>query len=203
MANDFARQGVRYKNEFEQSAGQLIGLATGLIADQVLSDSEIRFLHEWVSKHDEIAYSWPGDILHARVRSVLEDGIITEAERAHLVDTLRQLVGGCPEDLAVSGHVTELAFDDGVELLFEGQAFCLTGNFVYAPRETCEAAVVQRGGITKNGVSKKVRYVVVGSLGSAEWKHGSFGTKIDKAMELKRTGAPIAVIREDQWAAAL
>jgi hypothetical protein len=44
---------------------------------------------------------------------------------------------------------------------------------------------------------------VVGSLGSQEWKHGSFGTKIDRAMELKQQGAPIAVVKEDHWAAAL
>ena len=100
-------------------------------------------------------------------------------------------------------HVTELAFDDIDHIVFEGRKFCLTGNFVYAPRPACEQQVIARGGEVTSGVSKKVHYVVVGSLGSQEWKHGSFGTKIEKAMQLKQAGAAIVVVKEDVWAAAL
>lgn len=82
-------------------------------------------------------------------------------------------------------------------------ASSLTGNFVYAPKSACEEAVVKRGGFVKASVSKKVRYLVVGSLGSPEWKHGSYGTKIERAMQLKRDGGLILLVKEDAWAAAL
>jgi NAD-dependent DNA ligase len=203
MSNDFARQAIFYKNELKQSLGVLIGIATGLLADRTLSDSEIQYLHDWVTAHDEVAFAWPGDIIHQRVKAVLAAGIITEAKRAYLVDTLRQLVGDSPETVTQAAHVTELAFDEEGPVVFEGCTFCLTGNFVYAPGDVCEVEVTKRGGIVKSGVSKRVRYVVVGSLGSPEWKHGSFGTKIEKAIELKRQGAPIAVVKEDRWVVAL
>lgn len=82
--------------------------------------------------------------------------------------------------------------------------FCLTGDFVYAPRRVCAEATAARGGVVKGEVSRQIDYLVVGSLGSPEWKHGSYGTKIEKAMRLKGGpgGAP-AIIREDLWAAAL
>lgn len=198
----FARQAVMYRNELTQATGLLTGIAAGLVADRVLNDEEIRFLHGWLAAHDELACAWPGDIVFARVRSVMADGIITEGERAHLIQTLQDLIGK-PDTLTAAVHVTELAFDDVPTIEFTGQAFCLTGNFVYAPRDVCEHETARRGGILKSGVSKKVRYVVAGSLGSQEWKYGSWGTKIDKAMQLKREGAPILVVREDQWAAAL
>jgi hypothetical protein len=54
--NHWIRQPIYYKNEFKQSAGQLVGLVTGLIADRDLNDAEVRFLHEWITVHDEIAY---------------------------------------------------------------------------------------------------------------------------------------------------
>jgi len=203
MSNDFARQAIFYENELKQSLGVLTGIATGLLADRTLNDSEIQYLYDWVTAHDEVAFAWPGDILHQRVKAVLADGIITEAERAYLVETLQQLIGDSPDTVSQAAHVTELAFDEAGPVVFDGCTFCLTGNFVYAPREACEAEVTKRGGIVKSGVSKKVRYVVVGSLGSPEWKHGSFGTKIEKAIELKRQGAPIVVVKEDRWVVAL
>lgn len=203
MANYFARQAAGYANEFKQSLGALVGIATGLLADRQLIDSEVRFLSEWLDSHDEISHSWPGDVVHARIKAVLADGVITEAERVHLVDTLRELVGGALEDLAASTRVTELAFDDVERVLFPGSVFCLTGNFVYAPREVCTAETEKRGGLVKNSVTKKLQYLVVGGLGSPEWKHGSFGTKIEQAMRYKRGGLPIAVVHEDRWASSL
>jgi NAD-dependent DNA ligase len=203
MADDWARQALYYRNEFRQAGGLLIGLVTGLVADAVLTDDEIRFLQEWIEVHDEVKYGWPGDIIHRRLHAVLEDGLISEAEREHLLTTLRELIGGNQETLAAATHVTGLAFDPVDEVVFQGCVFCLTGNFVYAPREICESEVVKRGGIVKSSVSKRINYVIVGSLGSQEWKHGSYGTKIEKAIQLRRDGAPLKVVREDVWTAAL
>jgi NAD-dependent DNA ligase len=144
-------------------------------------------------------------VVLSRVRAVLEDGVITETERAHLVDTLTKLVGGgLDQSASATMGVTELLeFDQVATIEFSGAAFCLTGDFVYAPREVCERAILSRGGLVKAGVSKALRYLVVGGLGSAAWKHGSFGTKIDKAMQLKREGAALLVVDEPHWTAAI
>jgi NAD-dependent DNA ligase len=204
MADEhWTRQAALYRNEFQQSLGQLIGIITGLIADHTLNDAEIRFLDEWLSIHDAVVYDWPGDIISARVKAVLADGIVTEDERTYLLTTLQDVVGCKPETIATASHVTELAFDDVQAITFQGLGFCLTGNFVYAPREVCENACAMRGAIVKSAVTKRVHYVVVGSLGSCEWKHGSFGTKIAKAIDLRQQGAGIRIVREDVWAAAL
>lgn len=203
MTNYFARQAAGYANEFKRSLGGLVGIATGLLADRHLSDDEIRFLNGWLQTNDAIAYCWPGDVLHARVKAVLADGVITEAERAHLVETLQALLGGTLDDLAASTHATSLAFDEVEAIQFSGSAFCLTGEFVYAPREVCARAIESRGGVVKNSVTKKLQYLIVGGLGSPEWKHGSFGTKIEQAMRHKREGLPVLVVHEDRWVVSL
>lgn len=194
---------MAYENEYKQSLGQLLGIATGLLADRQLLDDEVRFLDAWLTEHDELAHSWPGDVLHSRIKSVLADGVISEQERAHLVETLRQLVGGRIEDLAAATHVSELVFDDVVSVSFPGAIFCLTGDFVYALRTVCEQEIEKRGGKVGKGVTKKLQYLVVGGLGSLEWKHGSFGTKIEKAIQYKRDGLPISIVHEDKWASCL
>jgi NAD-dependent DNA ligase len=194
---------MRYQNEFKQSASHLVGIAAGLVADRVLTDGEIHFLHDWLEAHDEVSVAWPGNIILARVRTVLEDGIITDAEREYLVTTLDDLIGAPDGMPATSRLVTQLAFDEPASVQIGGNAFCLTGDFVYAPRAVCFRAIESRGGIVKKDVSRQITYLVVGGLGSPEWKHGSYGTKIDRAMELKAEGCGPFVIREDLWAAAL
>lgn len=203
MSEFFARQAIAYKNDLTRSLGALLGIAQGMLCDGHLNDQEIRFLSDWLASNDAIANSWPGDILCQRVRDALKDGVITKEEREHLAATLQQIIGGEREDLAEASHVTGLALDRDAVVLVPNSTFCLTGDFVYAPRRVCEDMTAKRGGSLASGVTKKLSYLVVGGLGSKEWKHGSFGTKIEKAMQYKRDGVPILIVHEDQWAAAL
>lgn len=202
MSNFFARQGAAYANDMKRSLSALVGIAQGLLCDGQLNDNEIRFLDAWLKENDAITNAWPGDVVHARVREALADGVVTESERKHLIDTLTQLIGGSLDELAASTPVTGLALDTVDRVDFANALFCLTGDFVYAPREKCVLAIEQRGGVV-GGVTKKLRYLVVGGLGSPEWKHGSFGTKIEKAMQYKRDGLPILIVHEDIWASSL
>ena len=202
MTNFFARQAAGYTNDLKRSLGALVGISQGLLCDRHLNDQEIRFLEEWLVQNGAIANAWPGDVVHSRIKSVLADGVVTESERAHLVETLSQLIGGSLEQLAESAHVTKLALDSVDRVHFDGARFCLTGDFVFAPRQKCSAEIESRGGIV-GGITRQLRYLVVGGLGSPEWKHGSFGTKIEKAIEYRRAGIPLLIVHEDIWAASL
>lgn len=203
MTEMTVRRAVAAINDLRRSASALVGIAQGLLCDGELSDGEISFLRDWLEKNQAIAKTWPGDVIYARVRSVLEDGVVTEEERQYLIATLQQLVGGASEDLAEPEHVTELALDRSAPIKFQNSLFCLTGEFVFAPRKLCEQTITKRGGLVSNSVTKKVTYVVVGGLGSREWKHGSYGEKIEKAIAYKKKGLPIFIVHEDQWANAL
>lgn len=203
MTNFFTRQAAAYRNDMNRSLGALLGIVQGQLSDRYLSDQEIKFLNDWLNANEVIATAWPGDVVHNRIKTALADGVISEAERGHLVDTLQKLIGGTLDELAASTHVTQLAFDDVPRVEFPGALFCLTGDFVFAPRDVCEANIEKRGGAVSKSVTKKLRYLVVGGLGSAEWKHGSFGTKLEKAIRYKRDGVGILIVHEDRWAASL
>lgn len=201
--NFFTRQSAAFRNDLSRSLGALVGIAQGLVCDGALNDQEVLFLRDWLEANESMAMTWPGDVVHARVRAALADGVITAEERAYLLQTLQQLVGGDMEDLAQAEHVTDLLGEPVSEVVFSGHRFVLTGNFIFGPRATCERAIELRGGRVAANVSKKVAYVVIGSLGSAEWKHGSFGTKVEDAMALQRAGHKLHVVKEDCWANAL
>ena len=203
MSDFFARRGATYINEMNRSLGALLGIATGVLADKTLVDGEIRFLKDWLHNNSAFATAWPGDVIYQKVEDVLADGIITESERAHLVQALQQLIGGTLSDLAESKHVTQMIPFETPTMIFSGAFFCLTGDFVFAPRRVCEETISSRGGSINSLVSKKLNYLIVGGLGSEEWKHGSFGTKIEQAINFKRAGASIALVHEDHWANSL
>jgi NAD-dependent DNA ligase len=187
----------------KQSLGELLGLARGILADQELSDSEINYLHEWLEDRYLITSSFPGNVIHKRIKEVLEDGVITEEERSHLVDTLNMLVEDRLEDLAEQVDLTELWFDEVGLIDFNHARFCLTGNFVYGPKEVCKTAIEQRGGIVNNSVEDTVDYLVVGGLGVDEWRSGGLGAKIELAMRQRATDNSVKIIPEDSWAAQL
>lgn len=203
MENSFSRLGAARANATRQSWATLLGILTGVLSDHQLSDQEILFLKEWLSNNQTATSSWPGTVLAARIETALADGTITDAERADLIKTLQEIVGGKLEDLSSSKHVTALAMDEVVVIEFFGSTFCLTGDFVMGQKSVCEKAIVDRGGVTRAAVSKKTRYVIAGGLGSLEWKHGSFGTKIERAMQLKQEGVPILIVHEDAFSLAL
>jgi len=106
-----------------RSLGALVGIAQGRLCDNYLSDAEIGFLDRWLVENDAIAYSWPGDVIHAPIKAALSAGRVSENDRAHLFQTLQQLIGGPAEELGSSRHVTKLAFDEVPRMQFQGQSF--------------------------------------------------------------------------------
>jgi len=190
-------------SSLKQSLGELLGLARGLMADEELSNSEIRFLNEWLEERYLMTSSFPGNIIHQRIKDVLEDGVITEEERSHLVETLNMLIGDQLEDLAEQVDLTELWFDEVGLIEFSQARFCLTGNFVFGPQDVCKTAIEQRGGIVKSSVGDEIQFLVVGGLGVDEWRTGGLGTEIERAMRLRATGKSVKIIPEDSWVALL
>ena len=203
MTDPFAHVSTVYRSDMNRSFTSLLGMAQGMLCDRHLNDAEIRFLQEWLDQSQSIAAEWPGDVVYARVRAVLEDGVVTEHERQHLTHTLEQLLGGTLDALAKATAGAGPAFDQPDAITYPQARFCLTGEFVYAPPDVCAAAIERRGGMISSAITRRLNYLVVGGLGSKEWKLGSFGAKIDKALEYKREGAPILIVQEERWVAAL
>jgi len=190
-------------DSLKQSLGELLGLARGLLADQELSDGEIEFLDKWLEERYSMTSSFPGNVIHGRIKEVLADGIVTEDERKHLVDTLNLLIDDRLDDLTEQIDLTELWFDEVGIIEFNHTKFCLTGNFVYGPREVCKTATEKRGGVVWPTVSDQSQFLVVGSLGVDEWRTGGLGTDIESAVKLRNQGVSLKIIGENTWVSQL
>ena len=78
----------------------------------------------------------------------------------------------------------------------EGKTCCLTGDFAFGSKESVEQYINERGGIISERVNRATAILVVGSLGSSEWNHKNYGTKVETAMEYREQGTGIAIVRE-------
>lgn len=193
-----------YSRRVVRSLDELLGICKGIMSDGRLVDAEVVALHEWLESNDEIGNQWPATILGRRVRDILRDGYIDAGERIELVGILEDVIGGETEITMSVNRATTLPIDEPQPaVFFEDRVFCFTGRFFFGSRPHCEKMVMDRAGRVTTSVSRKLHYLVIGHLGSRDWLHSTFGTKIQSAVELKDGGHPLAIISEDHWSTAL
>lgn len=202
--NEHAMSGALGNRALTKASQVLTGIVTGIVADGQLNDLEVQMLSTWLGSNSEVVDVWPGSAIARLVREVLEDGIITEEERLHLLVELQRLVG---MDFAQTGSVepgvVELPYDDDAPVAVGGRRVCFTGEFVFGTRAACQRAIEKLGGTPVAAVSKKVDYLIVGTHVSPDWVNTSYGQKIMRAMELRDEGHAILVIRERRWIESL
>lgn len=66
-----------------------------------------------------------------------------------------------------------------------------------------EHVIAERGGTTAKNITRSCTYLVVGELGSDAWRFSRFGRKIERALQLRSKGMPIAIIRESDFCSHL
>lgn len=85
------------------------------------------------------------------------------------------------------------------DICFEGKSFCFTGESYRAKRTEIAEIVTNLGGVFKPNVSKKVDYLIVGASGNPCWAYACYGRKIEEAVGLRRLGAKIVIVNENDF----
>jgi len=200
MSTEYAVAKAQQKAALTRASQMLLGLVTGIVADGQLHDMEVQMLNTWLSENSDVASVWPGSAIATALRTALADGVITQAERDHLLAELQALVG---TDFSETGSTTPivaaLPYDTDTALHIAGAGICHTGEFLYGTRTACERLTEQAGGIALGTVTKKVNYLVIGTHVSPHWVNTSYGRKIEQAMQLKDAGHSIRIIAEQHW----
>lgn len=182
----------------------LLGICTGISADELIHDKEIIFLKTWLKEHAAVAMHWPGSTIAGRIDAILADGIISQDERENLLALLREITGNhFSETGAALPESPALPIDDDPSIYFRHMTFCFTGNFYFGTRAACERAILRMGGTAMDRVSKKLNYLIIGGLIEPTWAHGTFGRKIEQAMHYKERDADITIASEQQWTQAI
>lgn len=176
----------------------LNGLCKGLISDRDLSEHEIKYLDWWLTQNGALKNNYPGRELYALVKDILSDGVITPEESATLHKALVDFTGCDLESGVVDGLATRLPVDTDFSPEIVGKFFCLTGVFMAGKRSIVEERVKAAGGHVIGNITKKLDYLVIGTLSSRDWKFSSHGRKIEKAISYRdEEGAKLKIISEE------
>ena len=188
----------------ERDVCELLGLAKGLLGDGVVSDSEATLLRDWVRRHPDAHDYWPISALCQRLERAYSDGVVDEGERLDLAELLESIVGGQAGVIAGADAPTELPLDrPPPSITWHGSVFVLTGKFAFGPRKDCERQVHNLGGDCDPNLTQRTNYLIIGTFGSRDWVHTSFGRKIEKAVAYRKAGHRLAILAEDHWAGSL
>ena len=188
------------KNIDDRQVDTLIGLSKGLVADGKINQSEAEVLLGWLVQSRS---STKNPIIHnlfERVDEMLSDNFLDDEESQELMGILTSISGDASEIGEVAKTASLPLCSPAPEIHFPESRFLFTGTFAYGTRAQCIEAVESLGGLISKSVTKSVNYLVLGSYVTDSWAHESFGRKIEKAMEYRDSGVPLAIISEEHWA---
>jgi NAD-dependent DNA ligase len=185
----------------DRAVDELIGLCRGVLADGTITDGEAKFLLQFLEANRDTALRWPCNDLFRRLREMLVDKTLDADEQAELLDLLLDITGGgLPIDERIASMSSSLPLcSPPPDVVFADRAFCLTGKFVFGSRKQCETALTNHGGSTQSSPTKTTAFLIIGSIGSREWIHSTYGRKIEKAVALRAEGNPIRIVSESHW----
>lgn len=197
--------GFNAGHRLKRAIDQLIGICSGIVADGEVHDKEVVFLSTWLSEHDEVCREFPGNQISRRVMEIMEDGVVSEDERLELLELLQQISGNRFSDTGAADVEEAAVKSDTVEHIdFEGRHFCFTGKFAFGTRKQCSDATTLRGGVCDGDVTKALDYLVLGVGVSKDWKHESYGRKIERALQIRDGGAHRPrIVNEADWVLAI
>ena len=200
--DDYALRRIHADRVVKRQIDELVGLAKGALLDGKVEQHEADGILAWLHANVECLDTWPASVLYDRLRAMLEDGVLDPEEAGELLGLLMQIAA--PAGLGAAPAPSTLPLTaPAPEILYPGRSFCFTGVFEFGSRADCHEAVLARGGEPAKGVTKKLNYLVIGSVGSDFWRHSSFGTKIAKAAQYCEEGAGIAIVSEAYWVTRL
>jgi NAD-dependent DNA ligase (contains BRCT domain type II) len=182
----------------DRLVNELVGLAHGIIADGVVNQAETEYLFKWIAANAGQTDNSVAKALYGRVGQVCADGVLDPEEAADLLQTLTRFCAGDFEIGEILKSTSLPLCDPAPAVRFDGSTFCFTGTFAFGSRKDCEKAVIDLGGIPGT-LTRSTRYLVIGAYATESWAHSSFGRKIEKAVDMRADGIPIAIIGESHW----
>lgn len=198
-------------DEVTHGIQRLHGIMHGIMADGVITQEEAIGLQEWVDDHDYLKGSYPYDELDSLLMQFLKDKKLDEKEAADLAaffddffessfhkrvrDEAERVKSGVSKKFTKSGICASCP-----DITFQGKSFVFTGASGRAVRSKLEAKVEQLGGNCGKNITNETEFLIVGSGGNPCWAFSCYGRKVERAVEMRKSGHPIIIVHEsDFW----
>lgn len=193
---------TEYYDKVTADLQRLHAVVGGIVADGKVSKEELRGLSAWLQDNEHLRSCWPYDEIDTLITGILADGRIDEQEHEQLKTFFSEFVVVLDERVVRNPPVLEAGSIVGLcvvcpEIRFEGSRFCFTGASARYTRSQFASAVSRFGGQVVASVSAKLDYLVVGADGNPCWAYACYGRKVARAVELRKAGARLLIVHEN------
>lgn len=183
---------------------RLHGILGGIVADGNISETELNGLSSWLDDHDHLKSCWPYDEISSLITAVMNDRVIDMNEQKMLMNLFSEFISIHNDRSIVNPMIYEGKNIVGLcavcpEICFTGSKFCFTGASLKYTRTTLEATVRRLGGEVSSTVNSEIRYLIIGANGNPCWAYACYGRKVEKAVELRKSGARLLIVHENDF----
>ena len=182
---------IHNKNLMKRATTTFMGILEGLIADETIVSSEVAFLSEWLKLNKDAADKWPMSEVQLAINSAMSDNELCAEDLHNIKDVIRRIVPPLRR-IEEGAAIPSAPWDKDESVILANMTCVLSGNFQILPRQEIEQILKFKGATIQPNVTKKIKYLFVDYSENTYWKQGSFGTKIEKAIEIReQTGIKI------------
>jgi hypothetical protein len=183
---------------------RLHALLAGIAADSEITETELRGLSDWLYEHEHLKTCWPYEEVESVITTVLHDGKIDAEEHRLLHNFFSEFVAISDNRTIVNAQIAQTQTIVGLcavcpDLVFEGKKFGFTGSSSKYSRTQFGEIVERLGGIVAGSVSKKLDYLIIGADGNPCWAYACYGRKVEMAVTLRKEGARILLVHENDF----
>lgn len=195
---------TEYYDKTTADLQRLHAILGGIVADGHISEEELRGLSSWLEDHDHLRTCWPYEEIGSLITTVLADKKIDEVEHKMLKDFFSEFIAVLDGRTIVSPSISEGTALVGLcavcpEIEFYGSRFCFTGASTRYTRSQLVETVSRLGGEVVPSMSAKVSYLVIGAEGNPCWAYACYGRKVEKAVELRKSGVRLLIVHENDF----
>jgi NAD-dependent DNA ligase len=191
-----------YFNAITSEIQILHGICHGILADGKIEIDEINSLRNWLDENSHLETYYPYDELQSILLTVICDGKIDEEESRVLKAYFNEFssikstetkeeISNELEGLRISALCTS-----NPNVIFDGKTFCITGIMQRGPRAQLQKCLIEYGCKVSETVTKETDYLIVGDNGNQAWAFACYGRKVEKALNMRKSGHQITIIHE-------
>lgn len=183
---------------------ELEGIFHGILADNEITDVEIKNLENWLFDNEDLIGIYPFDEIEALIMGITEDGVITEQERNYLKLFLSDFVKEKDSKTINFDEINKLRNEITISgictinplIEFKDKQFCFTGISKNFKRKDLEEKINKLGGIYRDNITQKTDYLIIGEDSNPCWAYSCYGRKVEKAVNMRKEGSKISIVKE-------
>ncbi len=189
------RNSVGYYDSVTQQIQTLHGILSGIAADALISEIELKYLWDWLNENENLKGIFPYDEIYSTVVHVGTRKSLSAESKAMLLAAFEWT-----ENSSLSKQNPLCPWMTDPDITFKNKLFCVSGISKKMKRPELENLIVSRHGQVARNMSKKVDFLLVCAEPSIAWAHACYGRKIEEAINLRKEGAKVVIVSEkDFW----